>query len=218
MDIHGKPQPVQCLQHAKNVAKQQEPPWDIIGKQPLVQKQKFAKYVRQQKAPQMDTVGLTETVLHQKLVVCVIKWMVKPFISTKTADVPYVVAESQVAACLSTSIRGGYYLLTTGSCSSTDIVIPTTYRGLPVLGIYKDFSTRTNNSDCAINSDSITSIYIPSCITDIGARVFLNCSNLTSIVYDGTKQQWNAITKGEHWYSAFSTIVVTCNDGTLTYS
>ena len=113
--------------------------------------------------------------------------------------------------------KDGYYLLTAGTCADAEIVIPTTYKGLPVVGIYKDFSTRNNNSNATIKSDSITSIFIPSSITAIEARVFLNCSSLTSIVYDGTIQQWNAISKGDHWNSAFSTIVVTCNDGTLTY-
>ena len=115
--------------------------------------------------------------------------------------------------------KEGYYLLTTGTCTDTNIVIPATYKGLPVVGIYKDFSTRTNNSDgTVVKSDSITSIHLPNSITVIEARAFLNCSNLTNIVFDGTKQQWSAISKGEHWYSAFSTIVVTCTDGIFTYS
>ena len=101
----------------------------------------------------------------------------------------------------------------------TNIVIPTTYRGKPVIGIYKSFGERTNNDDRAvINSDSITSIYIPDCITDIGSHVFCNCSNLTNVIFGGTKQQWNAISKGEHWYSTLYTIVVTCTDGSITYS
>ena len=35
--------------------------------------------------------------------------------------------------------------------------------------------------------------------TSIGYSAFYNCTNLTSIKYRGTKEQWNAISKSSSW-------------------
>ncbi len=114
--------------------------------------------------------------------------------------------------------KGGYYLLTVGSCSDTDIVIPTTYRGVPVIGIYTSFAERSTNDDRAtINIDDITSVYIPNCVTDIRPYAFSGCSNLTSIIYGGTMQEWNAVSKGKNWYSEWQPLVVVCTDGSVSY-
>ena len=45
----------------------------------------------------------------------------------------------------------------------------------------------------------LTSVTIPGSVTSIGNWAFLDCSSLTSIKYQGTKEEWNAITKGENW-------------------
>ena len=90
-----------------------------------------------------------------------------------------------------------YRVVGIGNVSSTDIVIPSTYHGLPVTEIGKNaFSDRASAyitsvlipdsiitigdnafSDC----DSLTSIEIPDSVTTIGSSVFSACSNLTSI-------------------------------------
>ena len=36
-------------------------------------------------------------------------------------------------------------------------------------------------------------------VTSIGEGAFCNCSNLTSIKYRGTEEQWNDISKGINW-------------------
>lgn len=52
-------------------------------------------------------------------------------------------------------------------------------------------------------------------ITNI-TNIFKDCVNLTSITYDGTIEQWNAITKVEDWNENIPATVVTCSDGTVT--
>ncbi|MGN0797401.1 MAG: leucine-rich repeat domain-containing protein [Christensenellales bacterium] len=59
-------------------------------------------------------------------------------------------------------------------------------------------------SDCS----SMTSITIPNSVTSIGVCAFSNCINLECIIFQGTKAQWNAITKGTKWKSGAGKFVV----------
>ena len=60
---------------------------------------------------------------------------------------------------------------------------------------------------------SLTSIELPSGITEIGNEAFACCNNLTDIRYNGTKQQWDKIKKGEYWFRYVCTRSVHCSDG-----
>ena len=62
---------------------------------------------------------------------------------------------------------------------------------------------------------SLTSITIPSSVTSIGNQAFSWCSSLTSITFNGTKAQWNAITKGSGWNSYTGSYMVHCTDGDI---
>lgn len=62
----------------------------------------------------------------------------------------------------------------------------------------------------------LTSITIPDSITSIGYGAFRSCSGLTNIIFQGTKEQWNAITKGDNWNDGVATdCTITCSDGTI---
>lgn len=49
------------------------------------------------------------------------------------------------------------------------------------------------------NCNSLTEINIPEGVTSIDGSAFERCANLANIYFRGTKQQWNAITKGTGW-------------------
>ena len=71
------------------------------------------------------------------------------------------------------SYDGTYYIVSgIGSCTDTEIVIPSTYNGKPVKAI---------GENAFLDCSSLTSVTIPDGVTSIGADAFYNCSSLTSI-------------------------------------
>ena len=64
--------------------------------------------------------------------------------------------------------------------------------------------------------EGLTSITIPNSVTSIDSWAFRGCTGLTSINFNGTIEQWNAISKGDDWKSFVpSSCKVICTDGTV---
>ena len=61
----------------------------------------------------------------------------------------------------------------------------------------------------------LTSITLPDSVTSIGREAFCRCSSLTSITFQGTKAQWNAISKGSYWNYNTGSYTVHCTDGDI---
>ena len=64
----------------------------------------------------------------------------------------------------------------------------------------------------------IKTVYLPKDITTIEMKAFQSCSSLTSINFDGTKAQWNAITKAGNWDNNTGNYTIYCTDGNITKS
>lgn len=62
---------------------------------------------------------------------------------------------------------------------------------------------------------SLFSICIPSSVASIDEFAFYYCIALTDIHFDGTRAQWNAITKQEAWDDSAADYTIHCTDGTL---
>ena len=62
---------------------------------------------------------------------------------------------------------------------------------------------------------SLASINIPDSVTSIGNNAFSGCTGLTSINYNGTKAQWNALSKESNWNSDTGNYTVCCTDGNI---
>ena len=60
----------------------------------------------------------------------------------------------------------------------------------------------------------LTSITIPSRVTSIDSQVFYGCSSLTSISFNGTMEEWTALSKGTSWNYNVPATEVVCTDGT----
>ena len=65
------------------------------------------------------------------------------------------------------------------------------------------------------NCNSLTSVTIGNGVTSIGRGTFALCSSLASITFNGTKEQWNNITKDHDWEYDTSITQVVCSDGTI---
>lgn len=62
----------------------------------------------------------------------------------------------------------------------------------------------------------LTRIFIPHNVKHIGMWVFAYCSELKTIEYDGTIDEWKHVTKGDSWNYSTGEYEVICNDGKLT--
>lgn len=70
----------------------------------------------------------------------------------------------------------------------------------------------TSIDDGAFAGSGLTSVTIPSTVTDMGSDLFNHCAELISIVYNGTKEQWDAIEKDDTWQGNAPIRTVHCND------
>jgi hypothetical protein len=62
----------------------------------------------------------------------------------------------------------------------------------------------------------LTSIIIPNSVTSIRDEAFYSCSGLNSITYEGTQEQWNAVSQGIAWNYKVPATYVQCSDGQVT--
>ena len=58
------------------------------------------------------------------------------------------------------------------------------------------------------------SVTIPDGVTSIGEGAFYYCTSLTSVTFNGTMEEWKAISKGNSWGYLVPTKEVVCTDGT----
>ena len=69
---------------------------------------------------------------------------------------------------------------------------------------------------CAFDwCSGLTSITIPVSVTDIYFQAFNGCVGLKTINYNGTKKEWELISKNEWWNNETGNYTVTCSDGML---
>ena len=62
---------------------------------------------------------------------------------------------------------------------------------------------------------NLTNITIPDNITSIGNRTFASCSKLTTIYFQGTKAQWNSISRSYNWDYNTGNYTIYCLDGNI---
>lgn len=88
-----------------------------------------------------------------------------------------------------------------GSCSTKDVVIPSTFKSKPVIGI----------GERAFAGCDLTSVTIPDSVTSIGIFVFAGCDNLKTICYTGDIAGWCGIddlTGLRSMYAKYATLYI----------
>ena len=86
--------------------------------------------------------------------------------------------------------EGEYTVSGIGTCTDTEILIPTTYNGLPVVSV---------EASAFLNNTAITSVVLPDGITSIGEKAFNGCESLTSVLF-GKNSQLSSIGPGAFNY------------------
>ena len=104
-----------------------------------------------------------------------------------------------------------------GCTSLTSITIPDSVTSIGNYAFYDCTSlksitipegVKSIGSKAFHNCESLTSVTIPSSVFSIGTYAFGHCLSLKTINYTGTKEQWNAISKGTSWNSGTSFNVI----------
>lgn len=73
----------------------------------------------------------------------------------------------------------------------------------------------TNVGNSAFYGCGLTSVTIGSGVTRIEKFAFARCTSLISITFNGTKAQWNAITKVSGWDDRAGNFTIHCTDGDI---
>lgn len=63
--------------------------------------------------------------------------------------------------------------------------------------------------------DKLTEVTIPTTVTDIYKQTFYGCNNLTTVNYNGTKEQWAEITISAVENEALNNATIKCTDGDI---
>ena len=131
------------------------------------------------------------------------------YVDGKCTDCGKVV-ESMGLVYLINSDGWSFTLVYIGSCTDDNIVIPEIHNQRPITKIDSWAFDDPKGSGL-----TFTSITIPNSVKSIGDHAFYNCSKLKSIIFEGTKAQWNAIEKGEDWDANTGNYTVHCTDGDI---
>ena len=84
-----------------------------------------------------------------------------------------------------------------------------------ILSIMLSHGVTNIKADASKNFKDLECVIIPDSVTSIGSLAFTYCGGLTSVTFEGTVAEWNAIEKGSGWKYNCPFTKVVCSDGTV---
>jgi len=142
--------------------------------------------------------------------------------------------EEYDVSCKSQGEVGSLTYIVTSVKDKDNPTIPKTYYGGAVVEIGNQACQYKTNIKTIVIPDNITvigsyaftgcrymtSITLPKTLKKLGEGAFNSCSSLKTIVFEGTKSQWEAIVKpldGYPWHTSSGLQKVQCSDGDIAY-
>ncbi len=108
-----------------------------------------------------------------------------------------------------------------------DLKLPTSMTTIPtaafrqcteLTGVYIPDGVIKINGAAFADCENLEKYRVPQSVEFIGAYAFTNCDGLKSIHYEGSKEEWRALTDEKKWNPHENVFIVFCNDGPLTYN
>lgn len=148
----------------------------------------------------------------------------------------FAACDSQQKGLQYKKVDGGYSVsyyngARTGADGYITVTIPSEYKGEPVIGIEKEAfkgcagiseiklpDTIVSIGDNAFERTSLTGMRLPTSVTTIGKSLFLQCPGSKGVDgrwyfpvdFEGTQEQWDAVTKKDGWNTNSASVKVTC--------
>jgi hypothetical protein len=98
--------------------------------------------------------------------------------------------------------------------SANIVTIPgATFDSQPLTGIIVPTGVEVIEDDAFAYCHELNSIKLPVSIRSIRPYIFRGCRVLETIIFEGTMEQWNAITKDSYWNKGAPATHVHCTDG-----
>lgn len=85
-----------------------------------------------------------------------------------------------------------------------------------VPAVYKGYHVTSIGNYAFCDCKKMTKLILPSTLTAIGKYAFKNCKNLETIEFDGTKLEWQQLTR-DVVYEFDKTVTVKCKDGVIAW-
>ncbi len=110
--------------------------------------------------------------------------------------------------------------------SISSVVLPSTLIKISELAFYSCNLTSVNIPSgvteilwgAFYRCGNLSYIYIPKTVTNLNNYIFMECTSLTTINYEGTIAEWNAIVYNDGWRELSSITTVSCSDGDIQYN
>jgi hypothetical protein len=104
------------------------------------------------------------------------------------------------------------YIFGTPSYYSNDNHVPASLKSIVIT------DSASIGAQAFYNCSNIESVRIAKSVTEIGYYAFSGCTGLTSITFDGTVEEWNAVAIGHSWKNNIPATEVVCSDGAVKLS